>query len=88
MGSTGTGAPSAEGDVQRAAERVSLACRALSTAAGDLRVAYMRSGMLAVEDAADQLRAETERVCELAEELAKLGKDLMMRAPAPLGRPG
>jgi hypothetical protein len=65
-----------EDDVKRAAERVTLACRALSTAASDLRIAHRRSGATAIEDAADLLNAETERVCELAEELARLGRNL------------
>lgn len=77
-----TGAQTAENDVRRASERVTLACRALSSAASDLRVAYMRSGAMAVEDAVDQVRAETERVCELAEELSKLSRTLAARVPA------
>jgi hypothetical protein len=68
-----------EGDIKRAAERVTLACRALSTAASDLRVAYKRSGASTVDDVAEQVRGETERVCELADELAKLGKELTLR---------
>ena len=36
-----------------AAERVTLACRALSAAANDLRVAYEQDGVAAVADAAD-----------------------------------
>jgi hypothetical protein len=75
----------AEGDVRRAAERVTLACRALSTASNDLRVAYKRSGAMAVDDAADQVRAETERVCELAEELVELGRNLTARKFAIAG---
>jgi hypothetical protein len=75
-----------EDDVRRAAERVTLACRALSTAASDLRVAHRRSGMMALDDAADQVAAETERVCELAEELVKLGRNLATRPLEPLGR--
>jgi len=76
----------AEEDVQRAAERVTLACRALSTAANDLRVARKRCGSIAVEDAADQVALETERVCELADELARLGQELTNRPLAALGR--
>jgi hypothetical protein len=86
MGQIGATAQSAEDDVRRAAERVSLACRALSTAASDLRVAKKRSGAMAVEDAADQLSAETERICELADELAKLGRELTNRPLAGAAR--
>lgn len=69
--------------VTRAAERVGLACKALSAAATDLRVAYLRSGLTAVEKAADGLEAETERVCEMAEEVATLGTNLRRWAPPP-----
>ena len=72
----GSARTDSEDDVKRAAERVTLACRALSTAANDLRIAHRRSGTMALEDAADQVNAETERVCELAEELVKLGRNL------------
>lgn len=75
-----------EDDAKRAAERVTLACRALSTAASDLRVAHRRSGITAVDDVADRLSAETERICELAEELVKLGRNLTARPLAPAGR--
>jgi predicted transcriptional regulator of viral defense system len=75
----------ADDDVKRAATRVTLACRALSTAASDLRIAHRRSGVMAVEDAADLLNVETERVCELAEELGKLGRNLATRPLEPLG---
>jgi hypothetical protein len=70
-------------DVRRASERVTLACKALSAAANDLRIAHARCGMTAVDDVADQLGVETERVCELAEELAKLARNLQNRSPAP-----
>lgn len=73
-----------EGDVRLAAERVALACKALSTAANDLRVAYRRSGAVTVHDAADQVSTETERVCELSEELVKLSRELAHR---PLASP-
>lgn len=80
MGIRDQGEQTAERDVRRAAERVTLACRALSAAANDLRVAYARSGTPAVGDATDQVRAETERVCELAGELERLGANLATRS--------
>lgn len=66
------------GDVRvtRAAERVELACKALTAAATDLRVAHRQSGLSAVDDAADMVGVETERVCELAEELVTLATNL------------
>jgi hypothetical protein len=70
-------------EVRRASERVTLACKALSAAANDLRVAHARSGVSAVDDVADQVGVETERVCELAEELAKLARNLQSPSPAP-----
>jgi hypothetical protein len=70
-------------EVRRASERVTLACKALSAAANDLRVAHARSGMTVVDDVADQVGVETERVCELAEELAKLARNLQSRSLAP-----
>ena len=70
-------------EVRRASERVTLACKALSAAANDLRVAHTRSGVSAIDDVADQVGVETERVCELAEELAKLARNLQNRSPAP-----
>jgi hypothetical protein len=54
--------------IRRAAERVTLACRALSAATDDLAVAARRDGA-DVEETVDALQAERERVCELAEEL-------------------
>jgi hypothetical protein len=62
--------------VLRAAERVELACRALAGAANDLRIAHRRHAMAAVDDAADMVGAEAERVCELAEELTSLAMNL------------
>jgi hypothetical protein len=62
--------------MQRAAERVTLACKALSAAANDLRVEYSQYKMTAVVDAAQMVEAETERVCELAEELTSLATNL------------
>jgi hypothetical protein len=70
-------------EVRRASDRVTLACKALSAAANDLHVAYARSGMTVVDDVADQVGVETERVCELAEELAKLARNLQSRSLAP-----
>lgn len=69
----------AEAGVSRGSERVTLACRALSAAAADLRVACARDqipGAWAVEDAAEALDAESVRVCELAEELEELAEAL------------
>jgi methyl-accepting chemotaxis protein len=74
--------------VRRASERVSLACRALSAAANDLRVAHSRNSVSAVDDAADQVGAETERVCELAEELGKLAENLRHLPLQAAGRAG
>jgi hypothetical protein len=67
--------------VRRAAERVRLACRALDAAATDLRVAYGRDGVTAVDKAADTVTAETERVCEMAQDLAKLASNLRRWTP-------
>jgi hypothetical protein len=63
-------------EVRRAFERVALACKALSAATNDLRVAYSRSGMTRVDDAAETLGVEPERICELADELLKLTRDV------------
>jgi methyl-accepting chemotaxis protein len=60
----------------RAAERVTLACRALSAAAEDLRLEHVRHKLEAIDDAANRLAAETERICELAEELVTLARAL------------
>lgn len=62
--------------MQRAAGRVTLACRALSAAADDLRLEYAQYKMTAVGDAAQMVEAETDRVCALAEELANLATNL------------
>ena len=86
MGQILGGGDTAEDDVRRAVERVRLACRALSTAASDLRVAYKRDGALAVDEVGEQVRGETERVCELADELSKLGRELALRPLAGVGR--
>jgi len=68
----------AEAGVSRGSERVTLACRAMSAAAADLRVACVRDGVPpeAVEGAADALDEEAARVCELAEELGELAEAL------------
>ena len=71
----------------RASERVTLACRALSAAANDLRVEHGRTKLTPVDDAAHMLEAETERVCELAEELATLATNLARRQPAVVAAP-
>jgi len=47
----------------------------------DLRVAFSQYKMSAIEDAARMVEAETERVCELAEDLASLATNLR-RSPA------
>jgi histidinol-phosphate/aromatic aminotransferase/cobyric acid decarboxylase-like protein len=59
--------------IRRAAERVALACRALSAAADDLAIAARRDGA-DVDDSVDALQAERERVCELSEELSGLAR--------------
>lgn len=59
--------------IKRAAERVTLACRALSAAADDLAIAARRDGA-EVDGSIDALQAERERVCELSEELAGLAR--------------
>jgi hypothetical protein len=68
----------AQTGVQRGSERVALACKAMSAACADLRVACVRDGMPAeaVEGAADALDTEAERVCELAEQLGQLAEAL------------
>jgi hypothetical protein len=68
----------AEAGVSRGSERVTLACRAMSAAAADLRVACVRDGVPAeaVEGAAEALDEEAARVCELAEELGELAEAL------------
>lgn len=65
--------------MRRAAERMTLACRALTAAAKDLHVAYARTSAPVLLDATHQVRTETERVCELAAELEKLGRGLATR---------
>ena len=56
--------------IERAAERLTLACRALTAAANDLAVAKRRDGA-PVDDAAQELEVELERVCALAEQLER-----------------
>jgi hypothetical protein len=67
-----------EAGVQRGSERVTLACKAMSAACADLRVACVRDGIPAeaIEGAAGALDAEAARVCELAEELGELAEAL------------
>jgi hypothetical protein len=80
MGVSGGVEPGTEdARVRRASERVTLACRALAEAANDLRVAYVRGGMSPVDDATAKVNVEMERVCELAEELEKLARNLRRR---------
>ena len=43
-------------------------------------------GGIAVDEVGEQVRGETERVCELADELVKLGKELTLRPLAAAGR--
>jgi DNA repair ATPase RecN len=52
----------------RAVERVTLACSALTAAAGDLAVAR-RHGEKPSAGTVEELNLEVERVCELAREL-------------------
>jgi hypothetical protein len=59
-----------EAGIERAAERLTLACRALSAAATDLSVAKRRDGA-PVDDAAQELDIEIEHICALAEELSR-----------------
>ncbi len=64
-----------EAGITRATERLTLACQALSAAANDLIVARDRDE-LPVSDAADEVSAEVERVCELAQELERRAAQL------------
>jgi hypothetical protein len=61
--------------IVRATERLALACKALAAAANDLIVARDRDE-LPVSDAADEVSAEVERVCELAHELERRASEL------------
>jgi hypothetical protein len=74
--------------IRLASERVTLACRALAAAAEELRVVRDRTRMTSVEDAADMVAGETERVCEMAEELAKFATNLGRRRLVTAGHPG
>jgi hypothetical protein len=69
-------------DVRRAAERMRLACRAMSAAAADLRVARGRDETTMEGAAPEELAAQTERVCEMAEELSALARQIYALAPA------
>jgi hypothetical protein len=73
--------------IRHASERVTLACRALAAAANELRVVHKQSGLTSVEDAADMVAVETERVCEMAEKLAKLATNLRTRTLSTAGLP-
>jgi hypothetical protein len=59
----------------RAAERVDLACKALSAAVADLHVARDRDDA-PVGDTVEKLNTEVERVCELAHELERCAERL------------
>jgi hypothetical protein len=72
----------ASADVRRAAERMKLACRAMSAAATDLQVAQSRDETMMESAAPAELAAHTERVCEMAEELSALARQLHALAPA------
>jgi hypothetical protein len=61
--------------IVRAAERLALACRALSAAADDLAVAQRRDG-IPVDDAANELNTEIEHICELADQLERRAASL------------
>jgi hypothetical protein len=69
-------------DVRRAAERMRLACRAMSAAAADLQVARGRDEAMIESAAPEELAAQTERVCEMADELSALARQLYALAPA------
>lgn len=69
-------------DVKRAAERLRLACRAMSAAATDLHVARKRDETMMESAAPEELAAQTERVCEMADELSALARRLYSLAPA------
>jgi hypothetical protein len=70
------GPSTTDAEVRRAAERVTLACTALSSAVNELRVAHTRNRITVIDDAAHMVAGETERVCEMAEEVAKLASNL------------
>jgi hypothetical protein len=72
----------ASADVKRAAERMRLACRAMSAAAADLRVARGREETMFESATPAELAAQTERVCEMADELSALARQLYALAPA------
>jgi hypothetical protein len=74
--------------IRHASERVTLACRALAAASNELRVVRKRSGMTPVEEAADMVAAEAERVCEMADDLAKLAIKLGRQTLSTAARAG
>jgi hypothetical protein len=59
----------------RAVERVTLACRVLTAAAGDLAVAR-RHGEVPAAGTIEELNIEVEHVCELAHELSRCAETL------------
>jgi hypothetical protein len=65
----------ADAGIVRASQRVTLACRALSAAVNDMAVARRRDQM-PVDDTAQELEIELERVCELAQELERRAERL------------
>jgi hypothetical protein len=66
----------------RAVERVTLACRALTAAAGDLAVAR-RHGEVPPAGTVEELNVEVEHVCELAHELSRCAANLDTLAGTP-----
>jgi|GraSoiStandDraft_11_1057310.scaffolds.fasta_scaffold177063_2 hypothetical protein len=68
----------------RAVERITLACSALSAAAGDLAVAR-RHGELPPAGTVEELNVEVARVCELAHELGRCAEHLDELAGARSG---
>ena len=56
--------------IVRAAERVSLACQVLKAASNDVLIAQTEEH-LPVEEAAQELAAEIEHVCDLADQLER-----------------
>ena len=59
----------------RAAERVGLACQVLKAAANDVLIAQSKEHA-PVEEAAQELAAEIEHVCELADQLERCAASL------------
>lgn len=61
--------------IVRAAERVSLACQVLKAAANDVLIAQNEE-YAPVEETAQELAAEIEHVCELADQLERCAASL------------